>query len=68
MTGVEPRTSGIESDRSTNWATTTSPYLIVYNNENLPKRNFFLSKLEIFAKYKRNPPNFKLLKKMQPFF
>ena len=24
MTGFEPRTSGIESDRSTNWATTTS--------------------------------------------
>ena len=24
MTGVEPRTSEIESDRSTNWATTTS--------------------------------------------
>ena len=24
MTGVEPQTSGIESDRSTNWATTTS--------------------------------------------
>ena len=24
MTGVEPRTSGIESGRSTNWATTTS--------------------------------------------
>ena len=24
MTGVEPRTSGIEIDRSTNWATTTS--------------------------------------------
>ena len=23
MTGFEPRTSGIESDRSTNWATTT---------------------------------------------
>ena len=23
MTGVEPGTSGIESDRSTNWATTT---------------------------------------------
>ena len=23
MTGVEPRTSDIESDRSTNWATTT---------------------------------------------
>ena len=26
MTGVEPRTSGIESDRSTNWATTTSKF------------------------------------------
>ena len=25
MTGVEPRTSGIESDCSANWATTTSP-------------------------------------------
>ena len=25
MTGFEPRTSGIGSDRSTNWATTTSP-------------------------------------------
>ena len=24
MTGFEPRTSGIGSDRSTNWATTTS--------------------------------------------
>ena len=24
MTGFEPRTSGIESDRSTNWATTTA--------------------------------------------
>ena len=24
MTGVELQTSGIESDRSTNWATTTS--------------------------------------------
>ena len=24
MTGVEPQTFGIESDRSTNWATTTS--------------------------------------------
>ena len=25
MTGVEPWASGIESDHSTNWATTTSP-------------------------------------------
>ena len=32
MTGVEPRTSDIESDRSTNWATTTSQALkIVYD-------------------------------------
>ena len=29
MTGVEPRTSGIESDRSTNWATTTSQKLLL---------------------------------------
>ena len=28
MTGVEPRTSDIESDRSTNWATTISPPLL----------------------------------------
>ena len=28
MTGVEPQTSGIESDHSTNWATTTSLYSI----------------------------------------
>ena len=28
MTGVEPRTSGIESDRSTNWATTTSHSIV----------------------------------------
>ena len=28
MSGVEPRTSGIESDRSTNWATTTSQLYI----------------------------------------
>ena len=26
MTGFEPRTSGIRSDRSTNWATTTAPF------------------------------------------
>ena len=27
MTGFEPRTSGIRSDHSTNWATTTAPNL-----------------------------------------
>ena len=32
MTGVEPRTSGIESDRSTNWATTTSHQSILLLN------------------------------------
>ena len=30
MTGFEPRTSGIGSDRSTNWATTTSPVYFVW--------------------------------------
>ena len=29
MTGVEPRTSVIEIDRSTNWATTTSPPIVL---------------------------------------
>ena len=29
MTGVEPQTSGIESNRSTNWATTTSHITIL---------------------------------------
>ena len=29
MTGFEPRTSGIGSDRYTNWATTTAQYLII---------------------------------------
>ena len=29
MTGFEPRTSGIGSDRSTNWATTTANYLYI---------------------------------------
>ena len=29
MTGVEPRTSGIKSNRSTNWATTTACFVIV---------------------------------------
>ena len=28
MTGIEPRTSGIGSDRSTNWATTTAYFYI----------------------------------------
>ena len=28
MTGFEPRTSGIGSDRSTNWATTTAIFII----------------------------------------
>ena len=28
MTGFEPRTSGIESDHSTNWATTTAQFLL----------------------------------------
>ena len=36
MTGVKPQTSCIESDRSTNWATTTSlwPFLLIVNYDN----------------------------------
>ena len=30
MTGVEPRTSGIKSNRSTNWATTTALFLSLH--------------------------------------
>ena len=30
MTGFEPRTSGIGSDRSTNWATTTAQKLLTF--------------------------------------
>ena len=32
MTGFEPWTSGIGSDHSTNWATTTSLYIVVIFN------------------------------------
>ena len=32
MTGVGPRTSGLESDRSTNWATSTSQEQIDFNS------------------------------------
>ena len=31
---VEPRTSGIESDRSTNWATTTSQRCVIFDVHN----------------------------------
>ena len=46
MTGVEPRTSGIESNRSTNWATTTSRYLSEPNISVVPQRE------KIACKYK----------------
>ena len=32
MTGFEPRTSGIGSNRSTNWATTTAHWIILYSS------------------------------------
>ena len=35
MTRFEPRTSGIGSDRSTNWATTTAQQIILYNYNKL---------------------------------
>ena len=34
MTGFEPRTSGIGSDRTTNWATTTAQEGINFDAEN----------------------------------
>ena len=47
MTGFEPRTSEIGSDRSTNWATTTAHLLIVaynirpeWSSESLSKKSF----------------------------
>ena len=30
LTGLEPQTSSIRSDRSTNWVTTTAPYILVF--------------------------------------
>ena len=33
MTGFEPQTSGIGSDRSTNWATTTAPAIVILGDE-----------------------------------
>ena len=47
MTGFEPRTSGIGSDRSTNWATTTSTYHSLFRVWNNTK---------IFLKKQYNPP------------
>ena len=46
MTGVEPQTSGIKSNRSTNWATTTSRYLSEPNISVVPQRE------KIACKYK----------------
>ena len=43
MTGVEPRTSDIESDHSTNWATTTFyGFLINFYETNPPRALLFL--------------------------
>ena len=44
MTGFEPQTSGIESDRSTNWATTTAQII-----EELHIRNFMIYKHQLKA-------------------
>ena len=50
MTGVEPRTSDIESNRSTNWATTTSHFLKSLASMNLPKSPTFLGNFCIDVK------------------
>ena len=38
MTGVEPRTSGIKSNRSTNWATTTAQRTLIVRGERITER------------------------------
>ena len=38
MTGFEPRTSGIGSDRSTNWATTTAHELMFVSESKYLKK------------------------------
>ena len=45
MTGFEPRPSSIESDRSTNWATTTAGVLSVLF--------IFITKYTLFKSFKR---------------
>ena len=45
MTGFEPRTSSIESDLSTNWATTTAGVLSVLF--------IFITKYTLFKSFKR---------------
>ena len=48
MTGLEPRTSSVWRDRSTNWATTTD-----FPKQNFVMRFFFKqSNLEMFQKIK----------------
>ena len=37
MTGFEPQTSGAESDRSTNWATTTALRFYIYTCSSMGK-------------------------------
>ena len=43
MTGFEPRTSGVGSDRSTNWATTTAPK---NQNDTQPTKSLYLRKIK----------------------
>ena len=45
MTGFEPRTSGLGSDRSTNWATTTAQIKKAYQQDQKTKPN--LSKAKV---------------------
>ena len=51
MTGVEPRTSGIEIDRSTNWATTTASTLMTEQYHSLRPMVTFGQLLEKFGYY-----------------
>ena len=49
MTGFEPRTSGINSDRSTNLATTTAQYTFKVTRllDNIPRITTFIDLMQI---------------------
>ena len=76
MTGFEPRTSGIGSNRSTNWATTTSPGAIFFLHSNLlahslpyVKENFYNKNLRKMFKRGKNIWAFgRRIKKVSPAY
>ena len=43
MLGFEPRISGVGSDRSTNWATTTAPDIVLLPNTHDQAEEYYVS-------------------------